>query len=302
MPTTKTYKSNVRQSIRAVLRDLDEPLWFPRLTSKLTQVAWDQFRREGGLDSDSYSTRRLVDNDPSAAIELAGHCRPLNNWEVKDKFDEIQIEILPDALISRVAGQDVTPLDSASIEGAVIGQLNRALSQLNTVPTVWRSVCKLARSLHVLDCRDEEIDVSFSDPEVPFSIFVSVPETQSRVAVLRLAESILHESMHLQLTLMSRVTPLVRRQGKLYYSPWRDEPRDAEGILQALYVFAVIREFLVAIGGQESNESSEYLAGRVKHIDFQIEQTRYFRDCGELTHVGTLLVDRILGVQQSKAD
>ena len=49
--------------------------------------------------------------------------------------------------------------------------------------------------------------------------------------------------MHLQLSLVERVVPLVLSQRKMYYSPWRDEVRNSEGILQALYVFGVIRLF-----------------------------------------------------------
>ena len=208
--------------------------------------------------------------------------------------EEIPVEILPDDLARQVVGHDVRFLDTNRVVGTVAHQLEEALSVLNLVPTVWPTVSTLVGSLHIIDPGGDETDVSFSDPTVPFSVFVSVPPTWSKVAALRVAEAILHEAMHLQLTLVERVVPLVLPNSGLHYSPWRDERRNSEGILQALYAFCVIRSFLRAILMQRSSSTNDYLTERIAQIDCQIKQAQEFRGCDELTRDGAILVAKLL--------
>ena len=168
---------------------------------------------------------------------------------------------------------------------------------MDLVPTIWPTVCTLVRSLHIIDPDEDETDVSFSEPAVPFSAFVSVPRTWSPVAALRVAESILHEAMHLQLTLVERVVSLVGTQQTTYYSPWRDEQRDAEGILQALYVFGVIRSFLKRVPVRMADPAHDYVANRIAQIECEIEQAQKFRECEELTFDGASIVARLLDLR-----
>ena len=182
------------------------------------------------------------------------------------------------------------------MEETVAHQLEEAIAFLNLVPTVWPTVTTLVRSLHIIDPVEDEIDISFSDPAIPFSIFVSVPRMWSQVAALRVAEAILHEAMHLQLTLVERVVPLAVPQRTMYYSPWRDEQRNSEGILQALYVFSVIRSFLKLIPVRWPSPVYDHAANRLAQIDCQIEQARDFQECDELTPDGTALVARLLDI------
>ncbi len=207
---------------------------------------------------------------------------------------EIPVEILPDDLARQVAGHDVRFLDTNRVVGTVAHQLEEALSVLNLVPTVWPTVSTLVGSLHIIDPGGDETDVSFSDPAVPFSVFVSVPPTWSEVAALRVAEAILHEAMHLQLTLVERVVPLVLPNSGLYYSPWRNERRNSESILQALYAFCVISSFLRAILVQRPSSTNDYLTERIAQIDCQIKQAQEFRECDELTRDGATLVAKLL--------
>jgi HEXXH motif-containing protein len=50
--------------------------------------------------------------------------------------------------------------------------------------------------------------------------------------------------MHLQLSLLDAVEPLVDRTSSSGYSPWKQEIRPIEGLLHGLYVFAVIHQTL----------------------------------------------------------
>ena len=205
--------------------------------------------------------------NPEASRLVVARCSPRPNGRDGGDAGEIPVEILPPNISRQIAGDDVRFLDANRVRGMARPKLGEALAFLNLVPTVWLTARTLVRSLHIIDPMADDTDVSFSDPTMPFSIFVSAPPTWSDVASLRVAESILHESMHLQLTLVESVVSLVVPQGSMYYSPWRDEPRNAEGILQALYVFAVIRSFLAAVPERQLPSHNEYLADRLEQID-----------------------------------
>jgi HEXXH motif-containing protein len=124
-----------------------------------------------------------------------------------------------------------------------IPQLRAAAEALSRVPGLADSVGCVARSIHVLRALTDH-DVSHSTPSLPFSIFVSVPKAAEKNATLRLAESLVHEAMHLQLTLIDRAEPLLIAGDDQAYSPWKQELRPIEGLLHGLYVFAVIHQFL----------------------------------------------------------
>ena len=286
----------VRALFRVALQDRSEPLWFPALTKPLAQVAWERLERDTGLDYYSYGTARMLLNHPRGERSVVAGCSAASSKGIGVGAGDIRVEILPPDVALQIAGLDVRFLDAHRVGGATAHQLEEALSLLDLVPTVWPTVCTLVRSLHIIDPSGDDTDVSFSDPALPFSAFVSVPRVWSDVAALRVAEAILHEAMHLQLTLAEQVVPLVLPQRAMYYSPWRDEPRDSEGILQAVYVFGVIRSFLRAIPVGRLNPVNDHVANRIAQISSQMEQSRDFRTCDELTPDGAALVDWLLDI------
>ena len=286
----------LRALVRSTLPDPFMSPWFPGLAEPLAQVAWKQMERDIGLTPAAYGTARLLLRNPRGGRSVVVRCGTASNAGGSPGAGDIPVEILPPDIAQQVAGREVRFLDAHGVEEPVAHQLEEAISFLNLVPTIWPTVSTLVRSLHIIDPVDDEVDVSFSDPAVPFSIFVSVPRVWSNVAALRVAEAILHEAMHLQLSLIERVLPLVVPQRTMYYSPWRDEQRDSEGILQALYVFVVIRSILKLIPVIQPSAVSDHVADRLAQIDCQVEQARDFRQCGELTADGTALVARLLDI------
>ena len=284
--------SYTREYVKAALRDEAEPLWFPRLVGPGAQVAWDRLWQEAGLGPDSYSSTRLLLRDPQAEHHIAGWCRPRSERGGGNGVDAVPIEVLATDVAQRMVNGDVRSMDALSMAS----RLDDAFSVLDLVPTVWSTVRQLVRALHTIDPGGDETDVSSSDPSVPFSIFVSVPPTPSEIATLRVAEAILHEAMHLHLTLIGQIVPLVQPKGKMRYSPWRGEERDSEGILQALYVFSVIRSFFAMVPTPRPDEASEYVLDRIKQIESQIRQAGDFRECEELTPEGAALVARLLDI------
>ena len=249
-----------------------------------------------GLHPDTYGTQRLLLRNPEAGRLVVARCSPRQNGGKAGDAGAIPVELLPPNISRQIAGDDVRFLDANGVRGIAYPKLGEALAFFNLVPTVWPTVRTLVRSLHIIDPMADDIDVSFSDPTIPFSIFMSAPRTWPDVAPLRVAEAILHESMHLQLTLVERVVSLVVPRGAMYHSPWRNEARNAEGILQALYVFAVIRSFLAALPEQQLPSQNEYLADRLEQIDCEIQQAQGFRECVELTADGAALVTHLLDI------
>ena len=290
--------SEIREDVRTALRNEAEQLWFPRLAEPVTRISWDRLQREIGLSPNTYSTTRLLLRDPKAEYQIAACCKPWSGRDEDDRSGVIPVEILAPDMIRQVTDSEVQLLDSCSIAGTVAHQLDEALFLLDLVPTLWPTVCQLVRALHVIDPGDNDTDVSFSDPLVPFSVFVSVPPAPSETATLRVAEAILHEAMHLHLTLIAQVVPLVQLRGEMRYSPWRGEERDSEGILQALYVFSVIRSFLTMILMARLGEAGDYVSGRIQRIESQIRRASGFRECDELTPEGAALVTRLLYIYE----
>ena len=286
--------SDTKEYIRITLQNEAEPLWFPRLAEPVARVAWARLHREIGLNPNSYSTTRLLLRDPNAEYEIAAYCKPGPEQEEDGTPRGIPVQSLAADLVRQITDSEVELLDSCSIAGVVAHQLDKALSLLDLVPTLRPTICQLVRALHVIDPGDDDTDVSFSNPAVPFSIFVSVPPTASETGILRVAEAILHEAMHLNLTLIGQIVPLVEPRGRMQYSPWRGEERDSEGITQALYVFSVIRSFFSALPGTLSYESGDHASDRMQQIDSQIRQAKDFRGCEELTPHGAALVARLL--------
>ena len=294
MPTIDIDK--LRALVRSTLPDQSMFPWFPGLAEPLAQVAWHQMERDIGLTPANYGTTRLLLRNPRGERWVAVRCGTASNAGGNEGAGDIPVEILPPDIAQQVAGHDARFLDAHRVKETVAHQLEAAISFLNLVPTIWPTVSTLVRSLHIIDPVEDEVDVSFSDPTVPFSIFVSVPRMWSELAALRVAEAILHETMHLQLTLVERVVPLVVPQRVMYYSPWRDEQRDSEGILQALYVFVVIRSFLGLIPVRRPSSINDHVADRLAQINCQIQQAQDFRQCDELTPYGASLVARLLDI------
>ena len=288
--------AKLRALVRSTLPDQSMSPWFPSLAEPLAQVTWHQMGRDIGLTPATYGTTRLLLRNPRGERWVVFRCGTASNAGGSPGVGDIPVEMLPSDIAQQVAGRDVRFMDAHRVEETVAHQLEEAITFLNLVPTVWPTVTSLVRSLHIIAPVEDEIDISFSDPALPFSIFVSVPRMWSQVAALRVAEAILHEAMHLQLTLVERVVPLVVPRRFMYFSPWRDEQRDSEGLLQALYVFGVIRSFLRLIPVRWPSPAYDHVANRLAQINCQIEQARDFQQCDELTPDGTALVTRLLQI------
>ena len=190
------------------------------------------------------------------------------------------------------------PLPAAELlAGDVVSKLRRALAMLAEVAPAYACVRTLVRSVQVLRQPDPEIDVSYSHPAVPFSIFVTVCEENSPLAALRVAEAVLHETMHLHLTLLEAVVDLVLPgSSALYYSPWREEDRPVRGVLHGLFVFRAVHDFYTAClaASEHSLNERDYMATRIHAIKQEISSLNSFSEVSALTPQGSQLVIKLM--------
>jgi len=267
-------------------------VWLPHLTKKLTDMCWQQLSRTCGLTKFSYSTDRLISCDPNASRSIVTYLSPQAGVD----WDEpsLQIELLGNKIKRGYGDSGVNFYNAEQIaDSAITSCLRDALEVLTKVPTLATTVAALVKSLHIIRPANDEFDVSFSEPHIPFSIFVSIPSRRVPHGTLRVAEGIVHEAMHLQLTLVERVVKLINPSREQYYSPWRGELRTAQGVLHALYVFRVIDQFLEAMLPLRYAEAT-YIRKRRDQIANQIAEVNSFQDCLDLTSEGQCFVQRLL--------
>ena len=138
----------------------------------------------------------------------------------------------------------------------------------------------LVRNIHPL-AAEPGYDVSHSQPRWREAIFVSCPERGDDIGAIRLAESVVHEAMHLHLTNEEERAPLVAVSRSMAHSPWRDTERPVRGVMHGLFVFTCIHRFLrtVAVATPLADGVRRYVGERIRTITEEVEQV----DLGELS-------------------
>ncbi len=287
--------ADLLQDIRAVLKNRSTPLWFPSLTASLTARRWRTLHQQTAIAKSDYGTNRIRTGDAGAPHHTVASL--LVNPHIGDTTSAMLIEILPSNVRHRYQEMGLAFYSVAELKTSTIFDcLQDAIRILTHVPTLQKTVGSLVRVCHILKPEDDNCDVSHSDPSVPFSIFVSVPQQRKANCELRIVESIVHEAMHLQLTLLEQVLPLVRPSDDTYFSPWKGELRSPQGLLHALYVFRVIDQFLEQLLALSiwSSESVDYMHHRRTEVAQQVRHVRPFTGCPALTALGSCLAQRLL--------
>lgn len=192
-------------------------------------------------------------------------------------------------------GLEVVSVPAGS-DPSTASRLTAALRVLGYVPECLACVTTLAKRVQVLRQEHPDYDTSYSHPAIPFSIFVSVCGDDGPVSSLRVAENILHESMHLKLTLIEEITPLVRKGADdLFFSPWRDEERPLRGVLHGMFVFRAIHQFYSCVLPMvKGNDTGDAVAYRLEQIEKEIAMLSDFYRCPGLTTAGSMLSARLI--------
>lgn len=207
----------------------------------------------------------------------------------------IQIEALPQVLAGRWETVGLRFASEEEMEDLrFLELLSRSLCLVRKVGPLLGTVGALCRSLHILLAPDVGFDSSYSDPALPFSVFVSCPLPAEMNRVERLAESVVHEALHLQLSLVEAVEPLVDASAEdLVFSPWRHALRTEHGLLHSLYVFGNLRCFW-KFSSKCCPEYSTFAERRIEEINCQLATARDLVKTSTLTPMGCRLARSLL--------
>lgn len=243
------------------------PLWFPGLGKQLA------------TPDEGYTTSTFTTG-----------VKPKKIWEVKSDKIKVNAELLPSCFYIKT---QTLPSDFAS-ESEVdrsIDSLYQSLLIIEKTPSLAESISHLVKSIHILKNQEYGYDKSFSLPSIPYSIFLNI--SQGNYSKIRIAEAIVHESMHLQLTLLEKEYPLFTESQEMHYSPWKRSARPVSGVIHALYVFKVIKEWLNDLSSKDE-EWIPYTEKRVQEIKEEISTLNPNEYTNSLTKQGIFLLQRIL--------
>lgn len=233
----------------------EDPLWFPGLTGELVADFISRNQVEPSL-VEQYGTARWSTGNVKSPAPDGG--------DIRVGYHVAKIEYLSSEAAAGFEGLHFAD----SRDPQIHERIQKAADVFTHIPSMAESIGAVVKAIHpIQSLRDH--DVSHSTPELPFSIFVSIPEKDERDAVLRVAESLIHESMHLQLTLIDSIESLVVDDRASGYSPWKEEFRPVTGLLHGLYVFAVIHQAL-GILTDVSGEWGQYCRKRSSAIEREI--------------------------------
>jgi len=256
-------------------------IWFPEAAPRFVQFLWDNAPRQD-FSHENYGTHRWRQDDPTLERTHLGR------FDLSTTF-HFSIEVLPDH--TRRHYEKTGLIFSDEHPGNAI---LTALGLIRCVPSLYDTISLYLRSIHLLAAPSDDHDVSHSDPAVPFSIFVSVPPSDAR-SRLRLAESIVHECMHLQLSAIEKIVPLVADTGVRHFSPWQQTMRPVSGLLHGLYVFVVIQSFLslAARSNSLTSEERQFAISRCRRIANEVDQACSRGWTKDLSGIGRRLARRL---------
>jgi HEXXH motif-containing protein len=176
-----------------------------------------------------------------------------------------------------------------------IEQLRKAFDFLCYENTCRENIESLVKCIQILKQPEPEFDISYSHPEVPFTIFVSIGCERSKNDVIRLAESILHETMHLKLTIIEHFCPLINDNKHHFFSPWRDEERPVQGVLHGMFVFKTILDFYESVlSSVQDVEQHDFIDWRIETIKSELKTLKYFSSNEGLNANGAILARNLL--------
>lgn len=261
--------------------------WYDGLAPGLAARAWSRLEPIG-ITPDIYGLSRMIQASPTA--ERSGLVMSGLAWG-----HPVRLEPFDQTMRQRYGPLGLRPpadeLSIRSFESSLI----EAMAFLDRAGTVGAAVRALVWSITPLEVEGPDYDTGFSDPTVPFSIFIGAHAPEPQVSALRLAEGVLHEAMHLQLSLMEEIEPLVAGSAYQGHSPWQEKQRPTQGLLHGLYVFRVVQDFLRAAlkGGHLAPDELAHAQRRIDKIDAECATLSTLNGSRDLTDGGRRLVEHL---------
>lgn len=268
--------------------------WTGELPEALRQVGTAELLNPCGLAFESYGTARMMARSADEVRQTIGAVGPPHG----ETGRPVLLECLPRQMrTGEAAGLSLRDADRSTIS-ASIDALKQARRLVHaTWPELAVSVQGLVRCVHLIEAPSPEVDCSYSRPDLPFSVFLSVPDHRARARIERLTEALVHETMHLQLSLVERRIPLIEPalEGTAAFSPWRGGERSVRGVLHALYVFVVVqRLWRRACRRPPWGLDRQFAGARIRTIHDEVYKARHLAASPGLSREGRQLVRNLL--------
>ena len=262
------------------------PLWENEVTQLLVEHKWKELALQSQITPNTYTIAECVIKDKKVTE---------TNLPLSDSNYDIKIAVPSDDLKGFYKKHGIEPIEiSTDKPENEFNKIITALEVFQKIEPIQSFISKIVKSVQLIKAEYSDTDTSYSHPEIPFSIFFSVCDETSIVSDLRVAESILHEAMHLKLTLIENIVPLIIPNARgVYFSPWRDEPRPARGVLHGLFVFKALLDFFEHIIKTNMSEK-KYIQLRINQIKKDLFQLKDFVKCDDLTIYGATLITNLL--------
>lgn len=197
---------------------------------------------------------------------------------------------IPLGLTAELAARGLVGIEASPASLRLLGAAFSWIVRARELASILHEVVS---EIHLL-AAEPGYDVSHSEPRWQSSIFVSIPNRGDEVGALRLAESVVHEAMHLQLTNREQLQRLVALEDGAMRSPWRDEPRPYQGVLHGLYVFSCLAAFFRILSSERAlgEAGRRHAAQRVCEIAQEVKSIDFVDLATGLTDAGTVLMQR----------
>ncbi|WP_281821379.1 HEXXH motif-containing putative peptide modification protein [Sphingobium sp. BS19] len=196
-----------------------------------------------------------------------------------------RIVAAPQDVMSDVVLQGLTTLVTVTIDPDMCLRSQQLIEQCGALADVVRGAIQ---EIHLLDAKPG-YDVSHSEPCWLHRVFVSVPDRHDEIGALRFAEGVIHEAMHLELTLLENDRPLVQSPADTMLSPWREEARPIGGVLHGLFVFSCLHTaFRMLVSGTDA-AATDHVQGRLHDIAEEVSSIDLATLSSGLTPTGCTL-------------
>ncbi len=264
------------------------PLWDEEVTQLLIDNKWQEFSKQNIINQTDYNITACVLQKKN----ITEITYPIFETNKSFRIALPSISLSPFYEKHGLVPEKLNPQNTEVFE-----KIKSALNLMQNVKPIHSFILQIVKSIQIIKAEHTETDISYSHPDIPFSIFFSICEEVSTISDLRVAESILHESMHLLLTLIENHIDLIFIDSKAtFYSPWRNEQRPLRGVLHGMFVFKAVKDFFTLLLQYfpKSTEEESYIISRITEIQKELKLLVNFPHLNDLTDFGKLLSYKLL--------
>lgn len=267
------------------------PPWSAFFPEQLAEFAEREILDSRGLTLRTYSTKDF----------LALHPETLSFNKVVGRTWSERVEVLSPHISSRF---EQLGLRFSTSSGALLADTMNVFRYVDHLlereSGLRTSVEFLVKAIHIIESKGPDYDCSFSDPAIPLSIFISIPEPSGKNRELRVLEAVVHECMHLQLSVFELQMPIMRtkQSGATCYSPWKRSRRKVQGVLHGMYVFHVVAYLYSVLmdSGVLKGSDKTFVQHRLSEIASELVEVRGVEQSLDLSPIGVGLARAILNL------